>query len=535
MKFSIFSGTVGYTMRLIFMLPKNVLHKMNTSYYRVYMFAVVACLISFNSCIKDVAPSDAITTETLTSTTAGLTNAVNGAYALFKDHVEFNGTADDNNMYLRQYFQLSDFASDDIVCAQVTEDPLFYSFSLAHSPTQTNTRYFWYISYKIISDCNTVIEAVEKEPTDDPVRKQLLGECYFLRAFTHFNLVRLFAMPYTQDKSAPGIILRTSTSDPSIKARSTVEEVYQQVIADALQAADLMNKPRGVEYASKEAAEALLSRVYLYMDDDKDAADYATKVINSGKFELTNTSTFPNLFANAMGSSETIFCIAFTANEDYGKFGSIASMIYSDGNSGWGEEYASSSIRELMSAHPEDIRWKYIIPLKDDNGNIQTKNGIPIYYISKFSFQGGSPTLSSPVMFRLAEMYLNRAEAEAKMGDVKSALDDVDAIRKKRGLQNSLYNGVVPNGSTALEVVLNERRIELAFEGQRTFDVYRNKMAMDRTYWGYHLPGLKETDIDLSKTPTGYANMIIQPTDSRIIYYIPIDEIQSNDLCTQNP
>jgi hypothetical protein len=51
-----------------------------------------------------VAPSDAITTETLTSTTEGLTNAVNGAYALFKDHVEFNGTADDNNMYLRQYF-----------------------------------------------------------------------------------------------------------------------------------------------------------------------------------------------------------------------------------------------------------------------------------------------------------------------------------------------------------------------------------------------------------------------------------------------
>ena len=120
-------------------------------------------LIGLSSCLKDVAPSDAITTETLTSTTEGLTNAVNGAYALFKDHVEFNGTADDNNMYLRQYFQLADFASDDIICGQVTEDPLFYSFSLNHSPTQTNTRYFWYISYKIINDCNTVIEAVDKE------------------------------------------------------------------------------------------------------------------------------------------------------------------------------------------------------------------------------------------------------------------------------------------------------------------------------------------------------------------------------------
>ncbi|HEX5155194.1 MAG TPA: RagB/SusD family nutrient uptake outer membrane protein [Parafilimonas sp.] len=501
----------------------------------IYASVIVICVAGFTSCIKDVSPSDAISTETLTSTTEGLTNAVNGAYALFKDHVMFNGTADDNNMYLRQYYQLSDFASDDIVCGQVTEDPLFYSFSLDHSPTQTNTRYFWYISYKIISDCNTVIEAVEKEPTDDPARKQLLGECYFLRAFSHFSLVKLFARPYTQDKSAPGIILRTSTSDPSEKARSTVEEVYTQVIADAQQAVELMNQPRGVEYASKEAAEALLSRVYLYMGDNNNAADYATQVINSGEFSLATADEFPGMFANAKGSSETIFCLAFTANEDYGKFGSIASMLYSDGNSGWGEEYATTSLRNLMSAHPEDVRWKYIIPLEDGSGGIAKKNGIEIYYISKFSFQDGSPTLSSPIMFRLAEMYLNRAEANAKMGNSKDALDDVDEIRKNRGLENSLYNGKVPAGSSALEVVLNERRIELAFEGHRTFDVYRNNLVMNRTYWGYHLPGLKETDIDLSKQPTGYDNMLVQPTDDRIIYYIPIDEIQSNSLCVQNP
>ncbi|MEO8713241.1 MAG: RagB/SusD family nutrient uptake outer membrane protein [Parafilimonas sp.] len=501
----------------------------------IWAVAIIICSITVSGCIKDVAPSDAITTEVLTSTTEGLTNAVNGAYALFKDHVEFNGSADDNNMYLRQYFQLSDFASDDFVCAQVTEDPFFYSFSLNHSPTQTNTRYFWYISYKIISDCNTVIEAVEKEPTDDKTRQQLLGECYFLRAFSHFNLVRLFAMPYTLNKAADGIVLRTSTSDPAQKARSSVEEVYAQIIADAQKAEGLMGQPRGVEYASKEAAEALLSRAYLYMGDNKDAADYASKVINSGRFSLATATQFPSMFANSMGSSETIFCIAFTPKEDYGKFGSIASMVYSDGNSGWGEEYATTSIRNLMSAHPEDVRWKYIIPLSDGSGGIAKKNGIETYYVSKFSFQDGSPTLSSPIMFRIAEMYLNRAEANAKMGNTKDALDDVDMIRKNRGLQASLYNGTVPAGKTLLGVVLNERRIELAFEGQRTFDVYRNNMPMGRIYWGYHLPGLKETDVDLSKQPTGYANMIIQPDDPRTIYYIPIDEVQSNLLCTQNP
>ena len=503
---------------------------------KIKHYLLSACLVCllFNSCIKDVTPSDALTTETLTNTPEGLTNAVNGAYALFKDHVPFNGTSDDNLMYLRQYFQLADFAGDDIVCAQVTEDPFFYSFTQDHSPTQTNTRYFWYISYKIINDVNTVIEAAEKNPAPDATIQQLLGECYFLRAFCNFNLARVFAKPYTIDASAPGIVLRTSTADPAIKARSTVEETYQAIIDDATKAADLMLQQRGVQYASKEAAWALLSRVFLYKEDNQQALDYANKVINSGRFALTDATSFPVLFANAASSSETIFCIAFTSTEDYGKFGSIASMIYSDGNSGWGEEFATTSLRDVMNEEPNDIRWSYIVPLKDGDGNLITKNGIETYYISKFSFQDGSPTLSSPVMFRLAEMYLNKAEAEAKLGKTTDALDDVDIIRKNRGLEGSLYDGAVPSGTTALDVVLKERRIELAFEGQRVYDVFRNKQTLNRTYWGYHLPGLKETDIDLSKVPTGYPNMLTLPTDPRVIYYIPIDEIQTNTLCTQN-
>jgi hypothetical protein len=208
-------------------------------------------------------------------------------------------------------------------------------------------------------------------------------------------------------------------------------------------------------------------------------------------------------------------------------------MIYSDGNSGWGEEYASQSLRDTMSAHPEDVRWSFIAP-NTVNGVVQKKNGIEMYYITKFSGQGGSPTNSSPILFRLAEMYLNRAEAEAKGGQTAEALNDVDMIRTNRGLQGSLYNGQVPAGQTALDVVLKERRIELAFEGHRSFDVYRNKLSMNRTYWGYHLAGLKESDIDLSVLPSGYANMIITPDNPKIIYYIPIDEINTNTLCTQN-
>ncbi|MBP1650609.1 MAG: RagB/SusD family nutrient uptake outer membrane protein, partial [Bacteroidetes bacterium] len=239
------------------------------------------------------------------------------------------------------------------------------------------------------------------------------------------------------------------------------------------------------------------------------------------------------MFANATSSTETIFCVAFTTNDDYKK-ASIASMIYTDGTSGWGEEFATTSLRDTMADHPEDVRWDYIVPFTDADGNVSKKNGIEMYMISKFSGQGNSPTLSSPILFRLAEMYLNRAEAEAKAGNTAAALDDVNTIRKNRGLEDAQYTAV-PTGKTILDVVLKERRIELAFEGHRTFDVYRNKLSLNRTYWGYHLPGLKESDINLSVLPTNYDNMIINWDNTKTIYYIPIDEMQTNTLCTQNP
>jgi hypothetical protein len=499
-----------------------------------FFFIILTLPVFLASCLKEVSPSDALTTENLTSTVTGMKNALNGAYALFKDHMDFAGGSDDNNMYLRQYFQMNDFASDDIVCGQTTTDAFYYSFSLAHTPTQTNSRFFWYVSYKIISDANTVLAAAAtiENPSDEV--KQMIGECYFLRAWATLGLARFYAKPYTQDPTSPGVILRTSTSDPSSKARATVAETYAQIIADAEMGASLMTTSRGVQYASKEAAYALLSRAFLYEDNTDSTTYYSNLVINSGRFSLETSAGYPSMFANATSSTETIFCIAFTTVDDYKK-ASIASMIYTDGTSGWGEEFATTSLRDTMAEYAgSDVRWSYIVPFKDADGNVSKKNGVEMYMISKFSGQGNSPTLSSPILFRLAEMYLNRAEAAAKAGNTAGALADVNMIRKNRGLESAQYTAV-PAGKTILDVVLKERRIELAFEGHRAFDVYRNKLALNRTYWGYHLPGLKESDINLSVLPTNYDNMIINWDNTKTIYYIPIDEMQTNTLCTQNP
>lgn len=491
-------------------------------------------ILAIASCSLDVVPTDAINSETIANTTDGLQNVTNGNYSLFKDAIEFNGTKDDNNGYLRQFFQMSDFASDDIVCSQVTEDPLFYSFTRTHSATQANSRYFWYISYKIINGANTAIKIGESITDKTDATNQLVGEAYFLRAFSHFSILRLYATQYSIDKSAPGIILRLDPSEPGDKARASVEEAYDQIIQDLHHAADLMNSNRGSQYASKEAAWALLSRVYLYKEDYANTIEFANKVINSGKYSLTNGDGYKNMFSNASSSTESIWILALTGIDNRGKFGSIASMIYSDGNSGWGEEFASESYRSLLDKNVEDLRHSYIEPLKDDGGNVSKKNGVDIYYITKFSFQDGDPNLASPILLRYAEVFLNRAEAFAKLGQNNDALNDLDEIRKNRGLENVLYDGSIPNGATTLDVVLEERRLELAFEGHRIFDLYRNKQELVREYWGYHIPGLTESQIDPDNPPIGKTNTRINYTDNRNKYYIPIDEILANPLCTQN-
>jgi hypothetical protein len=112
-------------------------------------------------------------------------------------------------------------------------------------------------------------------------------------------------------------------------------------------------------------------------------------------------------------------------------------------------------------------------------------------YNKKFSYQDGDPMLSSPPMIRWGEVLLNRAEAYAKLGNTAAALADVNTIRERSGLsgdQLMTETNMGPRGyATALDVVLDERRLELAYEGFRYKDIFRNKRAMDRQFSGSHM------------------------------------------------
>lgn len=232
---------------------------------KIIYISSILMLSIVSACNLDIQPTDRLTVDNLLSLEDGLEVATAGNYALLKDVLSFRGEENLNNSYVRHLYQMSEFAADNVMYTQFSSDPLYLVFTRNHVPSQDNSSYFWFMAYKLILGTNLLIEsAVEGE---DSKSDQLLGENYFLRAMAQFDLLKLYAFPYTHGRDNLGIILRLSLTEPQSKARATVGESYDQVVLDLLKAIQLMNASRGKEYASKEAAQALLSRVYLYMDE----------------------------------------------------------------------------------------------------------------------------------------------------------------------------------------------------------------------------------------------------------------------------
>ena len=130
-----------------------------------------------------------------------------------------------------------------------------------------------------------------------------------------------------------------------------------------------------------------------------------------------------------------------------------------------------------------------------------------MFYITKCSREGEDSHLHSPVISRLAEIYLNRAEAEAKLGNYSAALSDLNQVRT-RSLPSAAYSSL--DATTAATRIDKERQLELAFQAERSYDVFRNGGSLVRRYPGAH-----------------HQTEDIAPTDYRVIYFIPQNAINS--------
>lgn len=523
----------------------------------LYLTVALGMMLGFASCDLDYFPNDELNSNVLLTDPAGAKYIIDGCYAMLKEEYEYIEYAS-SNTYVRHYMQMAEFPADNTTLANRTTDPLYQATCYKMTDNLKNVGLFWWIGYKVIYSANTVIEGFKEGESKES--DQLLGEAYFLRAMCHFHMVSIFGKPYTHGRDNLGIVLRTSTNTAETK-RATVGQVYDQIVEDLKKAAALMTKRASgnAGYASKNAALGLLSRVYLYMDENQKVLDVIAEM---GDPVANLDPDYEHYFAKALTSKETLFCIAHTTLENRGS-ASIGSMYNGDGG-GWGEVYCSDPLLNLYERYPEDVRRTYIKPQyaaaakdeiyfaipdsigsstyiwgevkKDSEGKycvIDSKNyridsamynGMnqedtegeyklyfvtyggekrnarftktmvkyatllsPNFWVTKFGYQDDQPQLSSPVFLRWGEIVLNRAEANAKLGHDAEALADVNAIRQRAGIptEGMFELGTKMHGYTdVLDVVLDERRMELAFEGHRMFDVYRNKRNMDRRFGG---------------------------------------------------
>jgi len=557
------------------------------------IIALVALLFVHTACEVETVPFDSVSSEELKGAD-GLEGVTRGCYSYLKEEY-----------FVKPYHYVPEFGGDNIALSGSTSDRLMNLYNYNRVIDNYHTQRLWQKSYLIIATLNRLIES--NEVGVSPEIDQVLGEDHYLRAFLYLTLCNTFGRPYAQNpESNLGVPLKLTTDINDTPARATVKAVYDQIVKDLKTAIDLMSIEKESIYATKEAAEALLSRVYLYMGEYDNARTYANDVIESGRFSLVGTGDLENYFVKTPEeNSENIMAIKFVKDKDYEYDGwySVGSMYASVDGSGWGEMYASESIRNLLDQNTEDARrkfiepqylaesdasgevnpmwyifteqvevgsleksyfrtgevinedgkWKFFAPSEHLTGEfvetevvdgetkyfvtwkgekkyvkvermMETRQGYPKYYVLKCSKQEGQAQLWSPVISRLGEMYLNRAEAKYHLGDEQGALDDINELRMRAGIPTwTLAN--LPAGKTVLDVVLDERRMELMFEGHRKFDVFRTGRSLDRHYPGSHDRGADDI-----------VKMTIASTDKAIVEFIPQAEIDSYPgYLEQNP
>lgn len=330
----------------------------------------------------------------------------------------------------------------------------------------------WTSGYRAINIANSVLQSVSKVNAAD--QNRVKGEALFIRASMHFELVRLYAKDYTDGNPTtnPGVPLMTEATfkveDITKPARSKVAEVYSAIIADLTEAKDLLPRANGV-FATKAAAFAVLSRVYLQKADYAGARDAADSAIAnaSGKSLLMN---FMDNFNQAANTAEDLFAIQVSDQDGANNL----QLFYSV---------------DIFGARDGDIevRIKHLnlYETADARRTVQTNPSASTQFNTGFYTKYGANRTTkwrdlykNVKVIRLAEMYLTRAEANFRLGSAIGAtpLSDVNRIRTRAGLLPLL---AIPD----VNEIYMERRRELAFEGFGIHDAKRFMRDIDGLAW----------------------------------------------------
>ena len=346
-----------------------------------------------------------------------------------------------------------------------TSEIEYYTNALLGIDNSTLT--LWMDAYNYIYQSNAILEGMDgNSALDKPVIKQLTGEAEFIRAFWHFYLTTCYG-------DVPLVTSTAYTVNGTI-ARTSQQLVYQQVIADLIEAQSKLN-PNFVDVTDTTittsdrgrptswAAAALLARVYLYTGDYQNAIAQASAVINKTDLFGLVTPLSSVFLAN---SEEAIWQLDIplptTINTPDGNGFILKSTPV-------GKSLLNStalSIQLLGAFEPGDKRDSSWV-------NSLKVGGVTYYYPFKYQVYSSANVTEDVMVLRLAEQYLIRGEAYAQKNMLSEAIADLNVIRTRAGLPLSTLTAS-SSQAAVLSAILHERQVELFTEwGHRWFDIVR--------------------------------------------------------------
>ncbi len=451
----------------------------------IYNIVTIALLgAGFSSCsdFLNQYPQTDLSEKDFYKTAEDIKSAVNGAYS----------TLQEGNIYGNWYI-FAEIPSDNTrnqLSGSVTTQSEFDKFYIDTQNSQIKD--FWNAAYKMINRTNTVLGRIDNIPIDQELANRYKLECKFIRALMYFNLVRVFG-------DVPLVLNEISIAEAYNVLREPTDNVYKQIIADLKEAQALPASYATADdgRATSGAAKALLGQVYMTLNNYSDAEKILGEVVNSGRYALLentagslNINGYKSVFSPINhNSKEGIFEIQFLKG-GYGE-GSNFVNNYAPENSGTnvvtvgGTSGNNIPEMDIYNAYEEgDLRRDFSMSL-GYNDNRKSGQWVDSRYVCKYMdtpYANGDASNNYPVI-RYGNVILMYAEALNKNGKTAEACKYLNMTRRRGfGYQTTETSPVDLQTSDQSQFALfveQERRVELAFEDQRWFDLIRTGRAVE--------------------------------------------------------
>jgi tetratricopeptide (TPR) repeat protein len=420
----------------------------------IYIFSLIVGLSTLWSCDFDTEIYTAIDMDNAFGSAQDIQNALNGAYRNV-GYYPYRGN---------RVIAIGDMASD-IAEADASTGHFVAINMWTFTDTSGELLDVWTYAYKVIDQStrgiNGALELLASEnlPDGDDVKlKTAISQFYALRALAYFDLVNLFGLPYKVGggNSQLGIVLvdKEPIEEFQQVSRSTVEETYAQILKDIASAKEYATGKLNQYYFNEAAIYALDARVKLYMHRYEDAITSAEKAIELRNSAGVSNETYVSMWRSTAITGEDIFTIV--KSEDDNLSANALNTLY-------GSYEASVSEFTKTRFQPNDIRLNLIYEHEDYGVNHPGKyDGLP-----------SSAAVGNIPVFRLSEMYLIIAEAEAILGNDLTAAQNALLYTAKRDTDITSISDLPATQNELLDFIEEERIREFFTEGHRFYDLRR--------------------------------------------------------------